>query len=424
MSFKPQLNPNITSLKESATLAINLQARAARKSGKDVVHFGFGQSPFPVHSGIQDALKQNVHQKDYLPTRGLPELCQAIVKWHKEMFDYDLWLDGVMVGPGSKEMIFQALYCLEGPVLVPAPSWVSYGPQVNIRGKEIEPMLTKRENSYKLTPEELEEACLKFPNQQKNMILNNPSNPTGALYTEEEIKGLVEVCRKHNVIVISDEIYSLVNFTDKPYVGFHTLYPEGTIITTGLSKSHGAGGYRLGVLAAPENFKELVQALCAMVSETFSAVSAPIQFAAISAYTKSKSLNDHIDLCTKVHSVAGAYLHKRFTDMGLNCPKPEGAFYLFPDFENYRDKLSSIGINSCSELCQRLFDDHLIAVLPGSDFYMSDDYLGVRVASVDYEGEEVLEKAAVETIDESFIEQHCSRLKLGCDRLESFLSSL
>ena len=425
MSFKPQLNPNITSLKESATLAINLQARGARAEGKDVVHFGFGQSPFPVHESIQKALRGNAHQKDYLPTRGLPALCKAVVQWHKELFDYDLHLDGVMVGPGSKEMIFQALYCLEGPVLVPAPSWVSYGPQVNIRGKKIEEILTKRENSYKMTPEELEAACLKYPGEQKNLILNNPSNPTGSLYHDDEVAALVKVCRAHNVIVISDEIYSLVNFTDKPYVGFHKHYPEGTIITTGLSKSHGAGGYRLGILAAPENFKEMIGALCSMISETFSAVSAPIQYAALAAYTKNQDLIDHIDLCTKVHSAAGRYLHKRFIDMGLNCPAPEGAFYLFPDFENYKDKLKAKGITTCSGLAQELFDSQLIAVLPGSNFYMRDDYFGVRVASVDYDGEAVLKVASsAQTLDDSFIETHCPRLKLGCDRLENYLKSL
>tara|TARA_Y100000590_G_scaffold469529_1_gene657564 strand:- start:3601 stop:4878 length:1278 start_codon:yes stop_codon:yes gene_type:complete len=425
MSFKPQLNPNITTLKESATLAINLQAKAARADGKDVIHFGFGQSPFPVHGSIQKALQDNAHQKDYLPTRGLPKLCEAVVKWHKDLFDYDLHLDGVMVGPGSKEMIFQALYCLEGPVLVPAPSWVSYGPQVNIRGKIIESILTKRSNSYKMMPDELESACLKFPGEQKNLILNNPANPTGALYSSEEIKALVEVCRKHQVVVISDEIYSLVNFKSDSYMGFHNHYPEGTIITTGLSKSHGAGGYRLGILAAPENFSNLTKALCSMISETFSAVSAPIQYAALAAYTVNEDLLKHINQCTQIHKLAGEYLHGRFISMGLNCPKPEGAFYLFPDFENYREKLKSLGIKSCSDLAQEIFDKLLIAVLPGSDFYLDESYFGVRIASVDYDGEEALR--ALESgkiLDDSFIKTYCPRLKEGADRLENYLKSL
>lgn len=425
MSFKPQLNPNITSLKESATLAINLQAKAAKSAGKDVVHFGFGQSPFPVHESIRKALADNAHQKDYLPTRGLPELCEAVVKWHKEIFNYDLCLDGIMVGPGSKEMIFQALYCLEGPVLVPAPSWVSYGPQVNIRGKRIEAIITSRDNSYKLTADELEAACKKYPGEQKNLILNNPANPTGALYHDDEIEALAKICRENNVIVISDEIYSLVNYTESSYVSFHKHYPEGTIITTGLSKSHGAGGYRLGILAAPENFSELTKALCAMISETFSAVSAPIQYAALAAYTKNDDLLDHINLCTKVHKAAGMYLHKRFVAMNLNCPKPEGAFYLFPDFENFKAKLASRGITTCAQLAQQLFDDELIAVLPGSDFYLDEDYFGVRVASVDYDGESVLKAASgVASLDDSFIEKHCPRLKRGCDRLENYLKAL
>lgn len=149
---QPIVNPNITALKESATLAINLKARGAKAAGEDVCHFGFGQSPFHVHQSIQIALANNAFQKDYLPTRGLPALCEAIAEYHKQFFDYNFDKDLILIGPGSKELIFQVLYVLEGPVLVPAPSWVSYGPQLNIRGKEIDAIITKRENSYKCQP--------------------------------------------------------------------------------------------------------------------------------------------------------------------------------------------------------------------------------------------------------------------------------
>ena len=434
MTLKPDLNPNITQLKESATLAINMKARAARAKGEDVCHFGFGQSPFAVHPRIQIALAKNAHQKDYLPTKGLPALCEAIADYHKEFFGYDFKSDMILTGPGSKELIFQALYILEGPVLVPAPSWVSYGPQINIRGKDIVPIITKRENSYKIQADELKATCQTQGNGQKVLILNNPSNPTGAVYSEDEVKGLAKVCREENVIVISDEIYALINFSGKPYKGFPLYYPEGSIITSGLSKSHAAGGYRFGFIAMPENMKELMKALCAMVSETYSAVSAPTQYAALEAYSGDYELITYVKQCTRIHKACGEYLQKRFVAMGLNCPEPQGAFYLFPDFTPFKEKLKAKGINNCSELCNFLFDHYRVAVLPGSDFYYPDDYFGCRVASVDYDGEAVysaslkpylkVEVKEFDFLDEAFVEKECPRLKEGADRIEKFLKSL
>jgi aspartate aminotransferase len=144
------LNPNISNLKESSTLKINMKVKQMRSQGKDVVHFGFGQSPFPVCSKIVERLQEHAGDKDYLPTLGLPKLREEIVSHYKKHFDYDFEPDYICIGPGSKELIYQALMILEGTVLVPAPSWVSYGPQVNSRGKHISRILTKKENNYKL----------------------------------------------------------------------------------------------------------------------------------------------------------------------------------------------------------------------------------------------------------------------------------
>ena len=152
----PVLNPLVLSLKESATLAINLKAIGLRESGKKVHHFGFGQSPFPVPEAIQEALRKNADKKDYLPTQGLPELCEAVADFYRKRFQYNFTAENVCVGPGSKELIFQTLYLMEGPLLVPAPSWVSYGPQAALRGKEIVQIPTKRENGYRLQVEELD----------------------------------------------------------------------------------------------------------------------------------------------------------------------------------------------------------------------------------------------------------------------------
>lgn len=428
--MEPILNTTIQKLKESATLAINQAAKKLRSEGKEVFHFGFGQSPFPVADLVQEELSRHTDKKEYLPTLGLEPLREAICSFYKRKYHYHFQPDCVLIGPGSKELIFQALFVLEGPVLIPAPSWVSYGPQAHIRGKQVHTILTRRENDYKLHPEDLEVACnLLLVNRQKILILNNPNNPTGTVYTDKEIRDISEVCKRHGIIVISDEIYALTDFSGRPYRGFSTHYPEGTIVTGGLSKGHSAGGYRLGFLAVPPNMRSFMKCLMAMVSETFSAVSAPIQWAAMKAYTFDDSVSKYTELCTEVHRATGTYMHRRFTEMGLGCVKPEGAFYLFPDFHHYTRGWRKLGVDTAPKMCDYLLENLRIAVLPASDFYCPEDWLACRVATVDYPGEKVIQEARKfknpqSEINDSFVEKNCPNLKLGCDVLEDFLKKM
>jgi aspartate aminotransferase len=420
------LNPDVINLKESSTLKINQLAKKMRAEGKTVYHFGFGQSPFPVHEKIVKALQEHAHEKDYLPTLGLPQLRETISTYYKEEFGYDFKPEHILLGPGSKELLFQALYVLEGPVIIPAPSWVSYGPQVNIRGKHIMRVVTQYENNYKLQPDELENICNALPDEQKVLILNSPNNPSGAVYSEKEVQALSEVCRRRNVIVVSDEIYAMVDFKLSRRKGFAHFYPEGTIVTAGLSKSHSAGGYRLGFLAAGKELEPLITCLASLVSETFSAVSAPIQYAAVTAYSRDKDLLDYVNQCTKIHKAAGEYMAKRFNHMGVACPEPEGAFYIMPSFDGYKDKLVTKFGDMDSQKLANLFLEHAhVAMLPGSDFYMPHYMLCCRVATVDYDGEAVYKASLKATnIDDEFIETFCPNIKAGLDSLEKFLNEL
>jgi aspartate aminotransferase len=421
----PALNPLVLSLKESATLAINLKALKMRREGREVFHFGFGQSPFPVPQSIQEALRRNADKKDYLPTRGLPELCEAVAAFYRSEFGYEFSGEDVCVGPGSKELIFQTIYLMEGPLLVPAPSWVSYGPQAALRGKEIVPIPTRRANGYRLQAEELDRACHRLGMHQKLLILNNPNNPTGGFYRREEVEQLAEICRAYQVIVISDEIYAMINFTDRPHCSMAHYYPEGTIVTGGLSKSFAAGGYRLGVMLVPKNLELVLTALQSVISETFSAVSAPIQYAALEAYGNFEAVRPFIRKTCEIHRYACEYLYRRLVGMGLNCPRPEGAFYLFPDFQNQRQALRRQGIFTGRRLCDVLLNQAHVAVLPGADFYLAATELGVRVAGVDYDGAAALEAWPGEKrMIEDLAGRLFPRLIGGCDRLEEFLLGL
>ncbi len=423
--MRPALNPLVLSLKESATLAINLKALELRRKGKDIVHFGFGQSPFPVPEMIQAALRDNADKKDYLPTQGLPELCEAVSEFYKTEFGYDFKPSDVCVGPGSKELIFQIIYLMEGPLLVPVPSWVSYGPQAALRGKEIIPIPTSRENKYRLTPELLDRACYSAGQSQKLLIFNNPNNPTGALYHENEIKELAEICRAYQVIVISDEIYAMIDFDEWPMSSLATFYPEGTIVSGGLSKSFAAGGYRLGVVLIPDSLELMMSALKSVVSETFSAVSAPVQYAALKAYGDFEKVRPFVEKTTDIYEYVMNFLHKRFVDMGLNCPKPAGSFYLFPDFENFKEQLRERGIITSGAMTNALLAESSIAVLPGSDFYMPATSLSVRVAAVDFDGARVMESwPGADHVTEKYLREFLPKIEQGCEYIEGFLSGL
>lgn len=421
------LNPQITGLKESSTLAINARAKKMRNDGEKVFHWGFGQSPFSVHPKIQEALKENSDKAEYLPTLGLLGLRESIRSFYQERYHCDFPEECILIGPGSKELLFQAIFVLEGPLIIPSPSWVSYGPQAHIRGKQVISVPTKVENSYKISPEELEYACRVLAgDQQKIIIINNPNNPTGAVYTKEEVDAIVAVCRKNKVVVISDEIYSLVNFEgcDNHY-SFLRAYPEGTLITSGMSKGFSAGGYRMGFAAGSKDLKPVIDCLAAMVSETFSAVTAPISFAAISAFDNDPEIMSYVEECGKIHKAVTEYMYNEFLAMKLVCPKPEGAFYLYPHFQNYRKELEKKSIYGSEDLCNYLLENHRIAVLPSTDFYCPDQDLAIRVASVDYDGDEVYRASKKYTsLPVDFVEKEIPQIKEACEELRKFVSSL
>ena len=247
----PSINPLVLNLKESATLHINTTVKKLREEGHTVNHFGFGEAAFPVPELLQKGLSEHASHNEYLPTKGLPELRDAVCSYLRKEHRLDYDREDVFIGPGSKELIFQLSYLIEGYLLVPAPSWVSYGPQAALRGKRLVPIQTSREHSYRLRPEELDRACFNMGQEQKLLILNNPNNPTGSVYPEDELQELAEICRAYNVLVISDEIYAGIDFTGKPHASIARYYPEGTIVSTGLSKLFAGGGYRLGVMVIP-----------------------------------------------------------------------------------------------------------------------------------------------------------------------------
>jgi len=421
------LNLNVRGLKTSATLAINEKSHRLQIGGKEVFRFGLGQSPFPVPEIVVEALKRNAHQKDYLPVKGLGALQEAVAAYNLRTQKVKTHPENVLIGPGSKELIFLLQLVYYGDLIIPTPSWVSYSPQAHIIGRHVRWVPTREDNFWRLSYEDLERICREDPDRPRIVILNYPSNPTGYSYPIERLKLLAQVARKYKVILVSDEIYGGIHHQGQ-HVSIARYYPEGTIISSGLSKWCGAGGWRLGTFSFPPNLVWLLDAMAVVASETFTATSAPIQHAAVTAFEDHPELELYLQSSHRILKSIARYLVDRFHEIGLEIPLPHGGFYLFPNFSPFREKLTSKGIMSSLELANRLLEETGVAVLPGSDFGRSGEELTARLAYVDFNGQPALE-AAMQNLHENglhedFIREYCPSIVKGMERLGNWFSDL
>ncbi|RBP33290.1 aspartate aminotransferase [Marinobacter pelagius] len=421
------INLNVRGIQPSATLRINELSNQLRSEGKDIIKLGLGQSPFPVPDRVVDALKAHAHEKDYLPVKGLKGLREAIAGYINRNERMRCTWEDVLIGPGSKELLFMLQLAYYGDLLIPRPSWVSYAPQARIIGRSVHWLPTHAENNWQLTAGELDIICRDDPSRPRILILNYPSNPTGCTYTDDQLLAIANVARKYKLILLSDEIYGEVHFEGK-HKSIARYYPEGTIISTGLSKWAGAGGWRLGTFIFPPELRPLQDAMAIIASETYTATSAPIQHAAIAAFQGGEDIDEYLKQSRRVLKVVGEYMHRRLSEMGAVVQKPEGAFYLFPDFSNFREQLARKDIKTSQAFCTALLENTGVAILPSSDFGFVPDHLGARLAFVDFDGGDALALAggdyAEQELDDTFVKQACPRLVLAMDKMERWLQSL
>lgn len=420
------LNLNVRGMKPSATVAINERSDALRREGRQVFKLGLGQSPFPVPSPVVEELRANAFQKDYLPVRGLPALREAVADYHRRRQGVQGTTENVLIGPGSKELMFLLQLVFYGDILIPTPAWVSYAPQAKIIGRNIHWLPTERESGYRLTPAQLAEHCEADPKRPRVLILNYPSNPTGLTYTQGELEELAKVAAQYRVVVLSDEIYGELNFDGK-HVSIARFYPEGTIISSGLSKWCGAGGWRLGTFMFPRDLAWLQGAMASVGSETFTATSAPIQFAAVRAFKGGTDIEDYLVLARRVLSALGKWCAGRLDAGGASVPSPQGAFYLFPDFSGLREKLRARKVRNSAQLCERLLNETGVAVLPGSDFGRGPEELSARLAYVDFDGAKALaaarEVAPDKPLEEPFLREVAPNVTTAIDKMAEWLNA-
>ncbi len=421
------INLNVRGIQPSATLRINEQSNQLRAEGKDIIKLGLGQSPFPVPERVVQALKDHAHEKDYLPVKGLKGLRESISGYINRSERMRSTWEDVLIGPGSKELLFILQLAYYGDLLIPRPSWVSYAPQARIIGRSVHWLPTHAENNWQLTAEELDIICRDDPSRPRILILNYPSNPTGCTYTDDQLLAIANVARKYNLILLSDEIYGEVHFEGR-HKSIARYYPEGTIVSTGMSKWLGAGGWRLGTFIFPPELRPLQDAMAIIASETFTSTAAPIQYAAITAFNGGDDIDHYLKQSRRVLKVVGEYVHRRLSEMGAVVRKPEGAFYVFPDFSSFSERLANRDIKTSQAFCSALLEDTGVAILPASDFGFVPDHMGARLAFVDFDGAQSLVLAggdyAEKELADDFVQQACPRIVLAMENMERWLNSL
>ena len=417
MNKQNMLYERFRNTEPSSTLRINEISNKLLDEGKNVYKFGLGQSPFPVPEILIETLKKNAHQKDYLNVSGLLKLREVVAKYHSKKNLYNYSKDNVIIGPGSKELIFQCQMVTEMPLLLPKPSWVSYEPQAKILKKDVNWIDTSKNTNWHLSGNALRDHCKNNKYKYQLLILNSPNNPTGT--NNEVLEELSIICRENNIIVISDEIYTELDFNGN-YHSISHFYPEGTIISSGLSKWCGAGGWRLGTLLFPKELKIIHDSVRSLASETFTSVSAPIQYAAVKAYTEDHSeyLNNSRIILKKVAD----FVYDQLSEIGIECIRPQGGFYILCDFSKII-KRNNI-INNATTLCEQVLQNTGFAMLPGKNFGIEDEKLITRMAFVDFDGNKALSfmKDNTSIKDDDFNELF-PKINEGILNLKSWLKS-
>jgi aspartate aminotransferase len=422
------LEPHLRETNQSETLVVNEQSQIKENQGNLIYKFGFGQSPFHPPTHIINVVKQHAHRKEYMAVQGHLKLREAVAAFHHAIDQIDISADRVIIAPGSKILIFSIMACFKtADIFLLTPSWVSYEPQAKLAGHPVTRIHTSYNDRWRLTPELLESACHSRQDKQRPiiMVLNYPGNPDGLTYTESELKAIADVARRHHILIISDEIYGLLNYNGD-HRSLARYYPEGTIVTSGLSKWCGAGGWRLGVALLPKSLESsLKPCLIGVGSETYSCVTCAIQEAAVSAYKNTPQMQDYLAHQRRILSLAGQYVYQTLHHAGVRVHPPQGGFYVNPDFTPYTRSLAAKGISTSEELCSQLLQDTGVVLLPGPAFGYAPDQLVTRLAFVDFEGKQALaaseEWGLDQPLTDSFLTQYMHKIGDGIDKLIDWL---
>lgn len=381
-----QLDPLRQDLASSPTLAINESVAARKAAGQSILHLGFGEASFPLHPLLNEAFTRAARQTSYAPVLGLPALRQAIADYLNRTRGLNISPGFVAVAPGSKPLLYALLQVLQGDVLLPSPSWVSYAPQARLANRRVYIVEADPRDHHRLSRESLAATLVEARREGADpriLVVNTPSNPTGGMFSREDSQAIATWAREEGITLISDEIYAELAHGWREHNSPARFYPEGCIVTGGLSKAFSAGGWRLGYAAIPsgEAGKRLMSSLSALASEVWSSASTPVMQAAITAYSPNDELTAYVHDSARLHGHVAFRLYETLASLGIDCPRPAGAFYLYPDFAPFRDALQQRGITTSDQLARHMIDAWGIATLPGTAFGEQPEALRLRLAT-------------------------------------------
>lgn len=357
-------------LQPSATLKITGRAKELQREGKSIISLSAGEPDFPTPTFICDGAVEAIRNGEhgYTMNTGTPELRDAICTKLKRDNDLDYSPDQIVCSNGAKQSVGFSLLAMINPgdeVIIPAPYWVSYPAMTRLAQGIPVPVRTSFEDSYRLTPKQLEVA---ITDKTRVLILCSPSNPTGSCYSKKDLERLANILRKHpNVSIISDEIYEYIVFDDK-HISLLNVAPDlkdRVALINGFSKGFAMTGWRLGYLAGP---KELVKAVAKIQSQETSAPSSISQAAGLAAY--SGTLDKVLEMRASFKKRRNFMVEQLNDIEGVSCFSPGGAFYVFPDISSYLNSTTPLGkpVQSSTDLCLYLLDEAGLALVPGDAF--------------------------------------------------------
>jgi aspartate aminotransferase len=367
-----RISQRAASLAPSLTLAIDSKAKQMKAEGIDVVGFGAGEPDFDTPQHIKDACAKALAEgfTKYTPAAGIPELRQAVADKFKRDNGLSYKPSQIVVSCGGKHSCYNVILatCQEGDeVIIPSPYWLSYPEMVKLAAATPVILHTTDKTEFKVTPDQLRTAITP---RTRLFILNSPSNPTGSLYTREEIKALGDICVEKGVLIMSDEIYEKLVYDGAEHVSVASFSPahyEHTIIVHGFAKAYSMTGWRLGYLAAPE---PIAKAIDAIQSHS---TSNPTSFAQKGAVVALNGPQDHLKSWLAEYAKRRGYAWKTLNSIpGISCVNAKGAFYLFPN-------ISKLGLKS-TEFCAKLLEQQKVAAVPGIAFG-ADEYLRISYAT-------------------------------------------
>ena len=411
----------------SPTLAINEEIARRASAGLDTVPLGFGEANVPVHPALVRRLADAAAQNHYGAVAGSADLRAAAAGyWNRRGLPTDS--SNVVGAPGSKPILYALFQALGGPIALPKPSWVSYAAQASMLGVEAHLLRTRDGEGGVPDPQLLDSTAQTLAADGRPMqvvLVTLPDNPTGTLASVETVREVCEVARRHDLVVISDEIYrDLIHSPQTAYVSPAEFAPERTIVTAGLSKSHALGGWRIGVARFPDEpvYADVRASVLTAASEIWSAAPQPVQAAAAWAYEEPAELGGHIAQSRRLHGEIARATAAVFRRHRTHVADPAGGFYVYPSFDSVRATLRERhSIVSSHDLAATLLEQFGVATLPGTAFGDDPERLTLRVATSMLNGRDDAERAeALAADDPSTLPWVIQRL----DQLDEALAAL